>query len=737
MKIIRKSIFLQGVVQGVGMRPYIYKLAQKYNLSGFVYNSTNGVHIEVEGKTIDAFLQELPLQLPPLSRINSITCQKIKTINENKFIILQTPKSGKKTTLISADTTTCQECLDDIKKSGRFYNYFAINCTNCGPRYTIIKTLPYDRDNTAMNEFAMCQACKDEYNDPNNRRYHAQPTSCNDCGLTLSFYDMLNKISTKNIYEDVAKEIKNGKIVAIKSLGGFHIVCDATNEDVIKRLRILKNRPAKPFALMCKNINQIKEFAKCSKLEEDIIKSKENPIVILDKRINNNSKISSLIAPNINKIGVILPPSALHHILLQHLENPIVATSANLADEPLLTTKEEIILKLPFVDFILDHNREIINALDDSLVQVSDDKLQILRLARGYTPTVIKLKNKINEKILALGAHTKSTIAFASEDSIILSGHIGDLGSIESFKYFLKTKESFERFYDFEPTLLLHDKHPNYQTTKWAKEQPLPKIAIGHHLAHIYATKIEHAINEKCISFSFDGSGYGDDETLWGGEVFIADSRKYFFKPLKLLGAEKAIKEPRRIALALLLQYLTLEEIERYDFGFFKTFSKVELQTLYLSFSKNLNAPKTSSVGRLFDAVASLGNLTQILSFEGQSGLLCESVYDENIKQSLDFSIKNGEIEIDFLSYICRDDFKPKQLPTLFINTLVNIIISITCQENLPVIICGGVFQNKTLVELLAKRFKTKNIKYYIQRTTPTNDSGIALGQIAYYLVSS
>lgn len=735
MKSIRKAIFLTGIVQGVGMRPHIYKLAIANNLRGFVYNSTDGVHLEIEGKTnqIDVFLQELKTKLPPLARIDSMACEPIDTIDDSDFIILKSPEEGVKTTLISADTKTCHECLEDIKTKGRYHNYFAINCTNCGPRYTIIKTLPYDRENTAMQPFRMCSACQEEYDNPTNRRYHAQPTSCNLCGLELSLYGMSKKIKTKNIYAEIAKEIKNGKIIAIKSIGGFHLVCDATNDAVVQRLRKEKNRPKKPFALMCKDMAQIQEFAEYSDMEEKIIKSRENPIVVIKKKPH----AMMFIAPDINKIGVMLSPSALHHLLFDYLCVPIVATSANLADEPLIMCKEEILKKLPFVDFIVDHNREIKNAIDDSLVQVVDGALQMLRLGRGYTPTVFKLKKKTTEKILALGAHTKNSIAFASGDSLILSGHIGDLGSLESFEFFLKTKESFERFYDFKPTLLLHDNHPNYQTTKWAKEQSLPSMGIGHHKAHIYATKIEHAIQERCVSFSFDGSGYGDDGTLWGGEIFVAEERKYFFKPLKLLGGEKAIQEPRRIALSLALEKFSLDEIRKYPFPFLKTFTERELQTLAMSYTKNLNAPITSSVGRLFDAVASLANLVQVLSYEGESGLLCEAHYDENIKNNLDFTIKNGVIEIDFISHICQDDFKAEQLPTFFINTLVEIMITITCQENLPIILCGGVFQNKTLVELIAKRYQEKNIRWYIQRKTPTNDGGIALGQIAYYLSSS
>ncbi len=716
---LRKALFVKGVVQGVGFRPFVYKTALENDLLGYVRNDADGVTIEVQGseQNIKLFLQQLHSKLPPLARIDSIETKELSLKDENGFTIVQSDGSHTKTTLISPDVATCKECLDDLKNKPKYKNYFATNCTNCGPRYSIIKTVPYDRGNTSISVFAMCESCQEEYNDPTSRRYHAQPISCNSCGPKLD-----------GDIETFAKYIEEGKIVAIKGMGGFHIVCDATNDEVVQKLREYKNRPAKPFALMCKDIDQVKSVADVSVKEEELLSSKEAPIVILQKKVSNT--LSKLIAPNIDRVGCMLAYTPLHHLLFEHLQTPIVATSANLGEEPIITTKEQIKEKLPFVEHILDFDREIVNAIDDSLVQVVDEKMQVLRLARGYAPKVIKLPNTSDKKILAVGANAKSTIALVIEDNLILSPHIGDLDSLEAFSYFERTYESFKRFYDFEADLIIHDKHPNYLSTKWAKSQNIPLQTMQHHLAHIYATKAEFGLQSDYLGFSFDGTGFGNDGTLWGGEVFVGNERKYNFKPLKLLGGVKAIKEPRRVALSLLFEKYSFDEVAALDLSCVKSFSDQELKMLYQSYEKDLNAPLSSSVGRLFDAVASLTGLAQTISYEGESGLLCESVYDNSIKEHLNFTIEDNMIEIDFLDTAIQR----KKLPTLFINTLVEIIVQIAQKEQMEVILSGGVFQNKTLLELVTSKLKKLNKKYYFQQVTPINDGGVALGQVYCYL---
>jgi len=740
----RYKYLIKGQVQGVGFRPFIYKSALYFKLAGFVKNDINGVEIEVEGRQadIELFEESLYSKLPPLARIDTVEKTEIKPIKEKNFTIIQSSiesKNSYKTALVSPDIATCKECLADIKKEGRYHGYFATNCTNCGPRYSIIKSVPYDRKNSSMNVFEMCSECKEAYENPHDRRYHAQPISCNNCGPKLSLWSVKDKtqIQTATVFKTVATLIKDGNILAIKGIGGFHIVCDASNDEALKRLRVFKNRPAKPFAIMCRDLTQIKSLAEVNEQEEQLLTCKEAPIVILKKLTCQNSlhvQISSSLAPNIDRVGCFLPYSALHHLLFEHLAHPIVATSANLGDEPIIINKEDIFKKLSFVDFVLDFDREIINGVDDSLVQVIDGKTQILRLARGYAPKLVKLPFKSEKKILAVGANQKNSIAFVMNDNIIVSPHIGDLDSLEAFGYFERTLETFKRFYDFEPELIIHDKHPNYETTKWAKKQNKELLHVGHHLAHIYACKAEFGLSGDYLGFSFDGTGYGDDETLWGGEIFVGDKRKYSFKQIKLLGGEKAIKEPRRIALSMLFEKLSLDEVLKLDLEVVKSFSHVEIKMLHQSYVKDLNAPKSSSVGRLFDAVASFSDIAQTISYEGESGLLCESHYDKTIGDSFLYTITDGIIEIKIAEFVLSNSYDKKLLNSMFINTLVKIIVDISKREKLEVILGGGVFQNKTLLELLTCRFKKEKISYFFQEKTAINDGGIALGQLNYVI---
>ena len=725
---MRVSYSIKGQVQGVGFRPFIYKTALELDLVGFVKNNESGVEIQAQGTelNIDNFEKSLSLNLPPLARIDAITKKEITPLKETSFKILQSSQnsSNSKTAQVSCDIATCKDCLDDIKTEGRFYNYFATNCTNCGPRYSIVKSVPYDRKNTSMDMFLMCSECKDAYENPLDRRYHAQPISCNNCGPKLSLWQLCDKtqMQTQNIYKSVASMIKDAKIVAIKGLGGFHIVCDATNDEVIQRLRAYKNRPTKPLAIMCKDLQQVKLLASASTKEQELLASKEAPIVILKKELDAKIKISDAIAPNIDRIGCFLPYTPLHHLLFKQLHNPIVATSANLGSEPIIIKARDIKEKLPFVDFVLDFDRDIVNGVDDSLVQVVNGNIQMLRLSRGYAPKVVKLPFKSEKRILAVGANAKNAIAFVIEDSIIISPHIGDLGSLKAFEFFERTIETFKRFYDFEPDVIVHDMHPNYETTKWAKRQGKELVEVQHHLAHIYACKAEFGLSGDYLGFSFDGTGYGKDKSLWGGEIFVGDERKYSFKPLKLLGGEKAIKEPRRVALSMLFDNYSLDEVLKLDLDLVRSFKESEIKILHQSHTKNLNAPLSSSVGRLFDAMASFSNLLQFQSYEGEAGLICEQNYNADVTDAYEYKIVDGIIDIKF-------DFFDKELVTRFINTLAQIVLDVSKKEKMQVILSGGVFQNKTLLELVASGLDKENIKYHYQQETAINDGGIALGQ--------
>jgi hydrogenase maturation protein HypF len=714
---IRKCYFVEGRVQGVGFRPYIYKIAMQLHLSGWVKNTQEGVIIEVEGveETVETFQEMLQKreQLPRLASIIKITINEVPPLYKEQFEIVQsTVTRAKKSAMVVPDVAVCDDCLEETFAHNlkRYHHYFATTCTNCGPRYSILQTVPYDRVNTSMKIFEMCPACQEEYDDPLNRRYHAQPISCHHCGPELN-----------GSIEECANKIRDGRIVAIKGIGGFHLVCDASNDEIVEKLRAFKNRPTKPFAVMCKDLSQLKRCAILNSFEVSVLTSKESPIVILQKK--DTPLLSQYIAPHIHRVGCFLPYTPLQHLLFQYLDTPIVATSANLGNEPIITDSQDIATKLPFVEYILSYNREILNAIDDSLVQVINKRVQILRHARGYAPQVIKLPYKIDKKILAVGANQKNTIALAYEDNLILSPHIGDLNSVKSFDFFQRTLQTFKNFYDFEPDIIVHDKHPNYETTKWAQAQNKECFEVQHHLAHIYAAKIEHNLNGDYVGFSFDGTGYGDDGTLWGGEVFVGDERTYHFKPLKLLGGEKAVKEPRRVALSLLFEHYTLDEV--LDFSL--PFGRSEIELLYQSYTKNLNAPLSSSVGRLFDGIASLANLCHAQSYEGEAGLLCEKAYQKEITCNFEFEIIDGVIDIAF-------DFFSANLVSCFMNTLVEIVLHIAKKEAKEVILSGGVFQNKILLELLIARFEREKIDYYYQQRTPINDGGISLGQINYFL---
>jgi len=735
---IRYKFFIKGLVQGVGFRPFIYKKAKKLNLSGFVRNSSSVVELEIEGEkdNIKKFEKSLKI-LPPLARIDDIKKIEIKPLYRGQFEIIDSNNNDLKTALVPPDSAICKECLKDTANFlSKYSNYFATNCVNCGPRFSIIQTVPYDRVNTSMKKFKMCKSCQDDYQNPLNRRYHAEVIGCRECGarLELRIKSEELKITDEEKFKLVAKFIKEGKIGAIKGVGGFHIVCDSSNVKVIKKLRVSKNRPTKPFAIMCKNIAQIKTFAKVSKKEEELLKSKSAPIVILDKlNPTPNSQFSTLHSP-LNKIGCFLPYTALHHLLFKHLKNPIIATSANLGGEPIISESKEIEERLPFIDFILDFDREIINKIDDSLVQVVDNKIQILRLSRGFSPKVIKLPFKIDKKILAVGANQKSAISIAFEDTIILSPHIGDLDNLNSINFFKKTLQTFERFYDFKPDIIVCDKHLGYESTKIAKKlenNGIKLVQVQHHIAHLYSVMAEHNLSNSYTSFIFDGTGLGDDKTLWGGEIFVGENRKYHFKPIKLIGGEKAIKSPRRVALSMLFDKFgfDLDKIKRFNFGF----SEVELKILYQSWSKNLNSPLSSSVGRIFDAIASFENLCQIQTYEGEAGMVSEwKIKNEELKiknGEFDYDINGGVIEINF-------DFFDKNLVIKFYNTLAKIIIDIAKMEGLAIILSGGVFQNKTLLEMIIKNFKKENLEFFYNQTTPINDGGISLGQIYHTVLN-
>jgi len=716
---LRYRFVINGIVQGVGFRPTVYKLAKSLNLKGFVLNSSNGVIIEIEGENKDKFLDELLNSLPPLAKIEKIDFFELPLKNYKDFEI-QYSIDNIKTTSISPDMSVCDECLKEMRDfKNRRYLYPFINCTNCGPRYTIIENIPYDRVNTSMKKFKMCENCKKEYENPLDRRFHAEPISCYDCGPKLI---VKQKVKSEKFEEVVfnkeidkikfiADKIKEGNIVAIKGLGGFHLVCDATNEKAVISLRKRKNRPLKPFAMMFKDIDMIEKYAFLSDEEKELITSKERPIVIVKKK-----KELKAVADNIDRYGVFLPYTPLHYILFDFLNFPIVATSANISDEPIIRDGKELIEKLgSVVDFILDNNRDIINACDDSVMQVVNKKPLFMRLSRGFAPKSFYINKKTAPTILALGANQKNTISLFKDNKVILSPHIGDLKTLGSVEYFERTINTFRRLYEFQEDIIICDKHPYYESTKWALSQKKEVIKLQHHFSHALSVMFEQNLEGEFLAFIFDGTGYGDDGSIWGGEVFKVTKSSYerihYIKPFKLIGGEKGIKNPSNYAVSLIDEELA------------KSFKNYEIVKKLI----NGPFPITSSMGRVFDAVAFLGGFIEKNEYEGFSGLRVEKFYNENIKDFIDIKI---EKELDFkevfnFAYLNRGNLN--LISSVFINSIVNLVVKISKEYKLPVILSGGVFQNKTLLGKILE-----NIDVYYNREIPINDGGISLGQVAY-----
>lgn len=745
----RIKVAISGVVQGVGFRPFVYQSALKHSLCGYVLNNGFGVIIEAQGQArdVDAFVASLQIAPPPLSKIDTFEVYELPLVSSDSFVIIDS-KNSDVTTMVSADISMCEDCRAEMQDvNNRRYRYPFINCTNCGPRYTIINTLPYDRKNTSMQKFAMCEDCKREYENPLSRRFHAQPISCYACGPK---FFLATPTEPKSAQGDEALALfvaflHAGETLAIKGIGGFHILCDATNEKAVATLRANKRRPTKPLAVMFKDIQAIKKVCILSEDEKRLILSKERPIVLVTKRDGTN--IAPSVAPNIDRIGVFLPYTPLHELLLDELDCPLVATSANLSDAPIITEEKELFEKLPHVvTSALTNDRDILNACDDSVVMQVANSVVTLRLSRGYAPKSFCTSKRSAKKILALGGNQKSTMTLAFDNHLILSPHIGDLNSLEAFEYFLRTLQTFKRFYNFEPEVIVCDKHPNYETTKWARayaaQHPhIELLEVQHHYAHAMACMAEYDLDEEVLAFCFDGTGYGDEGTLWGGEVLLSSAlgyeRLYHLQEFSLLGAEKAVREPRRVALALLFEVYSLEAILAMSHPLIDSFTEVEIRNYHGMYTKNLNAPRSSSVGRLFDGVYALSGYLEPLGYEGESGLILErDAQHVATQESYSYKINGQIIEFTEMLHAMIAEQEPHAMACKFINTLVNIIVDISLRHaGKSVILSGGVFQNKVLLQRIVMALETKEIRYYIQSQTPINDGGISLGQ-AYYALN-
>ncbi|WP_148815281.1 carbamoyltransferase HypF [Campylobacter concisus] len=727
---------IKGLVQGVGFRPFVYTLAHKFKLVGEIYNDDEGVKLNFSGEEASflAFEKELYEKLPALARIDELKKFKIDKNYEKLEIIAS--KSATKQAPILPDYALCDDCLREFyDPTNPRYKYPFINCTNCGPRSSIIKALPYDRVNTTMNEFKMCKFCGGEYKDPLNRRYHAEPISCPNCGPKLYLKDKFGKVlaSKNEAAKEAATLINEGKILAIKGLGGFHLVCDATNEAAVCELRARKHRPSKPFALMSKNLENAREIAQISEAEARLLSSNLKPIVLLEAK--NGSNIAKSVAPNLNKLGVMLAFSGIHLLLFDHLEHDIIATSANISGEVVIKDESELREKLgDVIDFYLDHDREIYSPSDDSIAFCVGDEIIFTRTSRGLNPNFIHTNFKQKGTFLALGAELKSSFCIYKDGLLMVSPYIGDLKNVATFDRFKDIFTLFETTYDLKIDKVIADLHPNFLNTKWAKDQGFELVHLQHHYAHLLSVIFENDLPDKeYLGFCFDGTGYGEDGKIWGGEVFRLDKNSYkrvcHFDEFSLFGGENSIKNIYLIAYSIILKYQLEDEGRK----FLVNFDEKVLRNFKMMEQKGLNLVKTSSVGRIFDAFGAIICGIFHSSFEGESGMRLEALYDKNLDACYKFSLNDGVIGFkDAFKSALKD--KPRVAATAFINGMADIIFEISKSEKKEILLSGGVFQNKTLLELIYKKFTKVNLKFYINKKFCSNDSNVNLGQIYYYL---
>ncbi|RDU69561.1 carbamoyltransferase HypF [Helicobacter cholecystus] len=727
---------IQGKIQGVGFRPFIANLAASLGLCGYVKNNALGVEVLLQGERSGEFLSSFPQKAPKISEIQKIEVFEFDYPICEGFEILKSEQAENYSTLLIPELGICQDCKNDLfaQENSRFF-YPLINCTNCGPRYSVIKALPYDRERTSMSEFMMCKKCREEYTRPQSRFFHAQPISCPQCGPKF-FYNNEVVMDYKKTFFKLAQKIKQGEIVLIQGLGGFHLVCDATNIKSIAKLRLLKDRPRKPLALMCKDIEQVKAIAYVSKNEQQALLSPKAPIVLLKAK-----QYLEGIAPSLNTYAIMLSYTPIYELLFSFLDFPLVVTSANPKGEPIIYKREELKKLFSLTSIFLSHQREILNPVEDSIIQIlSTQDEVVLRNARGYAPVSFRLSKKIASPLLAVGGNQKASFAIAFEDILVLSPYIGDLDNVESIERFKSSIAKLQALYGilrFES--IVCDLHPQYQSTMIAKELAEKMnsnlVQIQHHYAHTLSVCFEHQINSEVLSFCFDGTGYGEDGKIWGGEVLLGSldgfKRLAHFKYFKLLGGEVAFRDIGRIFYSLAFDYLSFQEVQELK----TSKNEHEIKTLYQMHQKSLNSPQTSSVGRLFDFVAFICGL-ETQSYEGESGVLLQNLYCEKYAHiSYNFKLNNGEIELDFVEMF-QDYLKEskERIASKFINTLINLVLLIAQERDCKIVLCGGVFCNNILSEKILEKLRKSGKSCYIGNKIPPNDNGLALGQMYYLL---
>jgi len=756
--IIAKKLEINGIVQGVGFRPFVFQLAAVHELHGRVSNTSSGVSIHIEGLSapVDAFIRDLTQKAPPLSQITQIDSESAPLKGYRSFSIIESRNDGRRFTLISPDMSICDDCLKELFDSNdRRFRYPFINCTNCGPRYTIIDDIPYDRPKTSMRHFQMCDRCQSEYEDPMDRRFHAQPNACPVCGPHVQLHDNTGqKMVSKDPIKDGVALLKSGRILAVKGLGGYHLVVDAENQEAVERLRRRKHREEKPLAVMSYDLSAVRQYAEINPEEERLLSSAQRPIVLLRKR--EPYLLAESVSPHSRYYGVMLPYTPLHYVLIKENFLALVMTSGNLSDEPIAIDNTDAFRRLEKIaDHFLVHNRGIYLRSDDSVVRAIAGQARFFRRSRGYVPKPVFLKKPV-KSILACGAELKNTVCLTRGNQAFLSQHVGDLENVPTYEFFRKTIQHLKRILDIEPVYVACDMHPDYFSTRYAREREkdTPVLAIQHHHAHIAACMAENQVDGSVIGLAFDGTGYGIDGKIWGGEILTARldgfERVGHLAYTAMPGGAAAIREPWRMALSYLYQIYG-EGLFNLNLPMFEDLERKNIETIMAMIEKKLNSPYTSSLGRLFDGIAALVGVRGKVAYEGQAAMELEMLADPFEKGDYEYSLSHGEtlkIEPESIIRGVVEDIQ-KGVPTggvsmKFHRTLIRMFTSI-CNDLRKdtglnrVALSGGVFQNTILLSGLIEKLDRSGFEVLSHTKTPTNDGGVALGQavVADAMISS
>ncbi len=743
----RLNIKITGIVQGVGFRPFVYNLAQRCHLGGFILNNAAGVELEVEGHTndVDAFASALVAEAPPLAHIDEVAVKDIPLQGDRTFVIKGSVGAAAKTALVSPDVATCADCIRELNDPfDRRYRYPFINCTNCGPRYSIVKDVPYDRSATTMAGFTMCSHCQSEYDNPADRRFHAQPNACARCGPACTLLDSQGNEMPggDDLFKETRRLIAGGAIIAIKGIGGYHLACDAYNEQAVQALRRRKIREDKPFAVMCGSLNAVRRLCAVSDTEAALLTGMERPIVLLAKK--EDYALAPSIAPGNPCLGVMLPYTPIHHLLLED-EDVWVMTSGNTSDEPIAYEDADALERLSSIaDYFLVHDRPIYRRVDDSVARVVFGKPYVLRRSRGYVPSPLSF-NLEAPPVLAVGGELKNTFCLTRRRQAFMSSHIGDLENMATYQSYVENIEHLKRLIDVEPQVVAYDLHPEYLATQYALEQDLPKIGVQHHHAHIAAVLAEHGMNETVIGIAFDGTGYGTDGQLWGGEFLLADlktfTRAAHCRYLRLPGGEKAIREPWRQG-AWVLYELYGQDLSGLNIPFTATLP-ANWELSVQAAVKGINSPLSSGAGRLFDAAAAVLGLRNSINYEGQAAIELELACAGQSGAVLPYHIVEKSPRIlDFRPAFAamvdglRNGANRAYLAACFHTTLAAAVADMARRLKSDTGICkaalsGGVWQNMTLLHQVVRMLRNDGFGVYLHRRVPPNDGGLALGQAA------